>query len=92
MFRDYFAVMKHYWYLREGDFLPEEIGTFCKNWNRSRRSVVEFLSSCGNIFTSRESAEEASIVMRGELIAHQARKGRLAEIRIDVDIPELSEG
>lgn len=87
-----FARMKHYWYLREGDFLPEQIESLCQSWRRSRRSIVEFLSQSGNIFTSKESAEEASKAVRAALIAHQALQGRLAEIRIDVDIPPYGEG
>ena len=84
--------MKNYWYLREGDFLPEEIGTICKSWKCSRRSIVEFLSASANIFTSREDAEEASRVVRAALIAHQVRQGQIAEIRTAVDIPPFEDG
>lgn len=84
--------MKEYWYLREGDFRPEPIDTICKNWHRSRRSIVEFLSQNGNILMSKESAEEASRVVRAALIAHQELRGHLAEIRTDVDIPRYDEG
>lgn len=84
--------MKEYWYLREGDFLPEEIGTICKSWKRSRHSIVEFLTSVGNIFASRQEAEEASRFVRAALITHQALQGHLAEIRTDVDIPPYDEG
>ena len=84
--------MKEYWYLREGDFLPEPIDSICKSWKRSRRSIVEFLSASANIFTSKEDAEQASRVVRAALIAHQARQGRLVEIRTDVDIPPCDEG
>lgn len=87
-----FASMKEYWYLREGDFRPESIDTIYKNWHRSRRSIVEFLSQNGNIFTSRNDAEEASRVVRAALISHQELRGHLAEIRIDVDIPQYDEG
>lgn len=84
--------MKQYWYLREGDFFPEPIDTMCDNWHKSRRSVVEFLSANANIFTSKEDALKASKAVRAALIAHQALQGRLAEIRIAVDIPPYEEG
>ncbi len=84
--------MKEYWYLREGDFRPERIDVICESWHRSRRSVVEFLSENGNIFMSKDSAEEASRVVRAALIAHQELRGHLAGIRIDVDIPRFDEG
>lgn len=88
-----FASMeKEYWYLREGDFRPEPIESICKSWHRSRRSIVEFLSQNGNIFTSRKEAEEASRIVRAALISHQELRGHLAEIRIDVDIPQYDEG
>lgn len=84
--------MKEYWYLREGDFLPEPIGSLCKSWKRSRHFVVEFLSKSANIFTSREDAEKASHIVRAALIAHQALEGHIAEIHTDVDIPPVDEG
>lgn len=84
--------MKEYWYLREGDFLPEPIDSLCKSWHRSRHSIVDFLSKNGNIFINKEAAEAASRVVRSSLIAHQAQQGRLAEIRIAVDIPQYGEG
>ena len=62
--------MKEYWYLREGDFRPEPIESICKSWHRSRRSIVEFLSQNGNIFKSKEAAEEASHVVRAALKEH----------------------
>lgn len=80
--------MKEYWYLREGDFLPEKIETLCDNWKRSRKTIIEFLSQNGNIFQSRKSADMASQVVRNALIAHQAQTGHLSEIHIDVDNPE----
>lgn len=92
LFPRIFAPMKEYWYLREGDFRPEPIESICKSWHRSRRSIVEFLSQNGNIFTTRKDAEEASRVVRAALIAHQELRGHLAEIRIDVDIPRYDEG
>lgn len=88
----YLRGMKEYWYLREGDFLPEPIDSICKSWKRSRRSVVEFLSASANIFTSKEDAEEASRIVRAALIAHQVRRGLIAEIRTAVDIPPYDEG
>ena len=88
----YLRGMKEYWYLREGDFLPEPIDSICKSWKQSRRSVVEFLSASANIFTSRKDAEEASRIVRAALIAHQARRGLIAEIRTAVDIPPYDEG
>ena len=88
----YLCGMKEYWYLREGDFLPETIDSICKNWKRSRRSVVEFLSANANIFTSREDAEQASRVVRAALIAHHVRQGQVAEIRTAVDIPPYEDG
>lgn len=84
--------MKQYWYLREGDFLPEPIDTICNNWHKSRHSIVEFLSSNANVFTSREDAVKASLAVRSALIAHQALQGQLEEIRIAVDIPSYDEG
>ena len=84
--------MKEYWYLREGDFLPEPIDSICKSWKRSRRSIVEFLSVNANIFTSKEDAEQASRVVRAALIAHQVRQGQVAEIRTVVDIPPYEDG
>ena len=84
--------MKKYWYLREGDFLPEPIDSICKSWKRSRRSIVEFLSASANIFTSKEDAEQASRVVRAALIAHQVRQGQVAEIRTAVDIPPYEDG
>lgn len=84
--------MKDYWYLREGDFRPEKIDELCRSWKRSRRSIVEFLSQNGNVFTSKEDAVEASRVVRAALISHQELRGRLAEIRIAVDIPRYDEG
>ncbi len=84
--------MKQYWYLREGDFLPEPIKTLCDNWHRSRHSIVEFLSANANIFTSKEDAMKASRAVRAALITHQALQGQLAEIRIAVDIPPYDEG
>ena len=84
--------MKEYWYLREGDFLPEPICCLCRSWHRSRRSIVEFLSRNGNVFTSKTEAMEASRAVRAALIAHQALRGRLAEIRTAVDIPPYDEG
>lgn len=84
--------MKEYWYLREGDFLPERIDSLCKDWHKSRRSIVEFLSESGNIFTSREDANAASCEVRAALIAHQVRQGRISEIHIGVDIPRYDEG
>ena len=83
---------KQYWYLREGDFLPEPIDSICNSWYRSRRSMVKFLSEQANIFTSREDAEEASRIVRAALIAHQVRRGLIAEIRTAVDIPPYDEG
>ncbi len=83
--------MKEYWYLREGDFLPESIDSICKSWKRSRHFVVEFLSKNANVFTSREDAEKASHVVRAALISHQALQGHLAEIRTAVDIPPVDE-
>lgn len=80
--------MKEYWYLREGDFLPEKIETLCDNWKRSRKTIIEFLSQNGNIFQSRKSADMASQAVRNTLIAHQAQIGRLSGIHIDVDNPE----
>lgn len=59
--------MKNYWYLREGDFLPEEIDVLCRSWKRSRRSIVKFLSANANIFTSKEDAMQASRVVRAAL-------------------------
>ena len=88
----YLRGMKEYWYLREGDFLPEPIDSICKSWKQSRRSVVEFLSASANIFTSKEDAEEASRVVRAALIARQVRRGLIAEIRTAVDIPPYDEG
>ena len=82
--------MKKYWYLREGDFLPEEIESLCRSWKRSRESIIEFLSRHGNIFPSRESAEAASKVVRGALIAHQVQSGLRVRIHIDVDNPEYA--
>ena len=64
--------MKEYWYLREGDFLPEPIDSICKSWKWSRHSIVEFLSASANIFTSREEAEEASRIVRAALIAYRS--------------------
>ncbi len=84
--------MNQYWYLREGDFLPECIDSLCRSWKRSRRSVVEFLSENANVFTSREDAMKASLAVRAALISHQALQGRLAEIRTAVDIPPYGEG
>ncbi len=84
--------MKEYWYLREGDFLPETIDIICKSWKKSRRSIVEFLSKSANIFTSKEDAMRASRVVRAALIAHQELQGHLAEIRTAVDIPRYDEG
>lgn len=84
--------MKEYWYLREGDFRPELIDNLCKSWHKSRRTIVEFLSREGNIFTSRDDADEASRVVRAALISHQELRGHLAEIRIDVDTPRYDEG
>lgn len=84
--------MKEYWYLREGDFLPEPIDSICKSWKQSRHSIVEFLSASSNIFTSREEAEEASRIVRAALIAHQVRQGQVAEIRTAVDIPPFENG
>lgn len=89
---NYLCGMKEYWYLREGDFLPEQIDSICKSWKQSRRSIVEFLSASANIFTSREDAEEASRIVRAALIAHQVRRGLIAEIRTAVDIPSYEEG
>ena len=83
---------RQYWYLREGDFLPESIDSICNSRYRSRRSMVEFLSEHANIFTSRKDAEEASRVVRAALIAHQVRRGLIAEIRTAVDIPPYDEG
>lgn len=80
--------MKEYWYLREGDFLPEKIETLCDNWKRSRKTIIEFLSQNGNIFPSRKSADMASQAVRNALIAHQAQTGHLSRTHIDVDIPE----
>ena len=88
----YICSMKEYWYLREGDFFPENISTLCSCWKRSRRSVVEFLSENANVFTSREDAEKASRIVRAALISHQALQGHLAEIRTAVDIPPVDEG
>lgn len=84
--------MKEYWYLREGDFLSEPISSLCESWKQSRHSVVEFLAKSGNIFTSREAADEASSVVRAALIAHQVRQGQVAEIRTAVDIPPYEDG
>ena len=77
--------MKEYWYLREGDFRPERIEVMCKNWHRSRRSIVEFLSENGNIFTSKAEAEAASAFIRSSLIGFQPWKRRIAEIHIAFD-------
>ena len=55
--------MKEYWYLREGDFLPETIDIICKSWKKSRRSIVEFLSKSANIFTSKEDATLCNAVI-----------------------------
>lgn len=84
--------MKEYWYLREGDFLPEPIDSICKSWKRSRRSIVEFLSVNANIFTSKEDAMHASREVRAALIAHQVRQEHLAEIRTAVDISPYENG
>lgn len=84
--------MKQYWYLREGDFLPEEIETLCKNWHRCCRHIVEFLSESGNIFESKEEAMQASMKVREVIIIHQVRQGRIAKIHTDVDIPQYDEG
>ena len=84
--------MQEYWYLREGDFRPEKIDELCRSWKRSRRSIVEFLSQNGNVFTTKEAAEEASHVVRAALISHQELRGRVSEIRIAVDIPRYDEG
>lgn len=80
--------MKEYWYLREGDFLPEKIETLCDNWKRSRETIIKFLSQNGNIFPSRNSADMASQAVRNALIAHQVQTGHLSGIHIDVDNPE----
>lgn len=84
--------MKEYWYLREGDFFPEKIESICKEWNRSRRSIVKFLAQSGNVFTSRKEAEEASREVRAALIAHQVRRGHISRIHTDVDIPPYEDG
>ena len=80
-----------YWYLREGDFLPEPIESMCESWHRSRGSVVEFLSECGNIFTSMEEAAEASRAVRAALIAHRVLRGHRVEIRTSVDSPRCGQ-
>lgn len=83
--------MKEYWYLRDGDFLPEKIETLCDNWNRSRMSIIEFLSQNNNLFASRDDALVASNVVRAVLKSLQEPPGRLSEIHIDVDRPECAE-
>lgn len=84
--------MKEYWYLREGDFLPEPIDSICNSWYRSRRSMVKFLSKHANIFTSRDEAEEASRIVREVLFNHQLLRGLNAEINTANDIPPCDEG
>lgn len=84
--------MKEYWCLRGGDIRPELIDEICKIWHRSRRSIVEYLSQTGNIFVSKQDAEYASRAVHAALIVHQKLRGHLAEIRIDVDIPQYDEG
>ena len=84
--------MKQYWYLREGDFLPEQIDSLCESWKWTRHSIVEFLSANANVFTSRGDAMKASLAVRSALIAHQALQGRLAGIRTAVDIPPYEDG
>lgn len=87
----YLCGMKEYWYLREGDFLPEEIDTLCRNWKCSRSSIVEFLSNCGNIFENKEEAEEVSMKVREVLLVHQLHQGHLSRIHIHVDTPGCGE-
>lgn len=77
--------MQDYWYLREGDFLPEKIEMLCEYWHRSRESVIELLSASGNIFASREDAVSTSDLVRGALISHQAQTAHLSEIHTDAD-------
>lgn len=79
--------MKDYWYLREGDFLPEPVSSICDSWHRSQEAMIEFLSQRGNIFTSRQEAQEASDAVLATLFAHQLHQGRRVRIRIDVGIP-----
>lgn len=66
--------MKEYWYLREGDFLPERIESLCNNWKRSRESIIRFLSESANIFSSKEDALAAYQAVRTVLAGHRALK------------------
>ncbi|MDE6415884.1 MAG: hypothetical protein K2K68_02505 [Duncaniella sp.] len=71
-------------YLRDGDFLPEPIESFCEAWHCGRERAIEFLANEANLFPSKDEAMEASTELKATLVAHQARRGRLAGIRIDV--------
>lgn len=72
--------MEELYYLREGDFLPEPIGSICKSWHRCRANMIEFLSESNNLFASKEEANEASRAVRSPLFAIAARQGQQAPL------------
>ena len=69
------------WYLREGDFLPERVESFCQTWKREREFAIKFLAGSCNLVSSKEEAEEASLAIRSILIGRQALKELRGETR-----------
>ena len=66
------------WYLREGDFLPERVESFCQTWKREREFAIKFLAGSCNLFSSKEEAE---VAIRSILIGRQALKELRGETR-----------
>ena len=72
--------MEELYYLREGDFLPEQIESICKSWHRCLDNMIEFLSENNNLFASKEEAMEASRAVRSLLSTFAARQGQQAPL------------
>lgn len=79
-----------YWYLREGDFLPEPIESLCQSWHRSRQSIIAFLSESNNIFHSKESAMKVSQAVRDLLATHRVRQEQCEGTHTFADIPQCA--
>ena len=72
--------MEEFYYLRDGDFLPEPIESICESWHRCRANMIEFLSESNNLFASKKEANEASRAIRSVLSAIAAHQGRQAPL------------
>lgn len=59
-----YAKENQYWFLREGDFRPEQVKTFNGGKGIMIKSEIKLLKEAGNLFPTKEEAAIASEKVR----------------------------